>query len=111
MTRPQLLGRRWLNLPLTSSQADLSRGSTPTRTQDERADSRFKDESFRSEARVFAWRSDRVIVGCDIDSTISDTSLAALFFDEIDMSSTPIEGSADGRLKGPFSRVRVCELW
>jgi len=54
----------------------------------------FSNESFRADGRLVAWRSDRVIVGCDIDSTISQTDLRALFFGELDLS-TPIEGSAD----------------
>jgi phosphatidate phosphatase PAH1 len=36
-----------------------------------------------------------VIVACDIDSTISETSLNALFFDDIDSTSRPIEGSVE----------------
>jgi hypothetical protein len=55
----------------------------------------FGGESFRSDAEIVAWRSDRVIVGCDIDSTISETNLGALFFDEIDETSTPIADSAE----------------
>jgi hypothetical protein len=51
------------------------------------------DESYRSDAEIVAWRSDRVIVGCDIDSTISQTSLGALFFDEWDETSQPIADS------------------
>jgi hypothetical protein len=52
-------------------------------------------EVFRADADIVAWRSDRVIVGCDIDSTISQTSVRALFFDEIDETSTPIPDSPE----------------
>jgi len=65
----------------------------PTRTFEGRAD--VGDESFSDEARVFAWQRSRVIIACDVDSTISDTSLAALFFDPLDMTSTPIAGSPE----------------
>jgi hypothetical protein len=53
------------------------------------------EEEYRSEAEVVEWRNDRVIVACDIDATISDTSLGALFFGEFDESSTAIEGSLE----------------
>jgi hypothetical protein len=59
------------------------------------ANANFGGEERRSEAEVVAWRNDRVIVACDIDATISDTSLGALFFDEFDETSTPIEGSPE----------------
>jgi hypothetical protein len=52
-------------------------------------------ESFRSSGRLFAWDSQRVIVACDIDSTISETSLNALFFDDLDLTSQPIAGSVE----------------
>jgi hypothetical protein len=52
-------------------------------------------ESFRREGEVVAWRSDVVIVGCDIDSTISQTSLESLFFDRVDEKSTPIPDSPE----------------
>lgn len=52
-------------------------------------------ESYADEARVFAWRRDRVMIACDIDSTISATSVRALFFDPIDRVSTPIEDSPE----------------
>lgn len=50
-------------------------------------------ERFRREGEVVEWRRDTVVVGCDIDSTISQTSLGSLFFDEVDESSTPIPDS------------------
>jgi hypothetical protein len=53
----------------------------------------FGGESFRREGEVVEWRSDVVIVACDIDSTISQTSLGSLFFDEVDASSQPIPDS------------------
>ena len=59
------------------------------------ATARFEGESFRREGEIVEWRSDVVIVGCDIDSTISQTKLGALFFDELDESSTPIPGSPE----------------
>jgi hypothetical protein len=59
------------------------------------ASANFGGEERRSEAEVVAWRNDRVIVACDIDATISETSLGALFFDEFDETSTPIEGSPE----------------
>ncbi len=52
-------------------------------------------ETFQDEAELVTWRSDRVIVACDIDSTISQTSLSALFFDEIDDTSMPIPDSSE----------------
>jgi hypothetical protein len=52
-------------------------------------------EIFRADAAIVEWRSDRVIVACDIDSTISQTSVRALFFDAIDETSTPIPDSPE----------------
>jgi hypothetical protein len=54
-----------------------------------------KPESFRSQGKLIQWRSDRVIVACDIDSTISETSLQALFFEDTDRESGPIAGSPE----------------
>ena len=48
------------------------------------ANASFGGEEHRSEAEIVEWRNDRVIVACDIDATFSDTSLGALFFDELD---------------------------
>ena len=58
-----------------------------------RAKAEIAGEPYADEARLFAWQRDRVIVACDIDSTISDTSMGALFFDTVDLESSPIEGS------------------
>jgi hypothetical protein len=55
----------------------------------------FSGESFRRDAEVVTWQSERVVVACDIDSTISQTSLGALFYDELDASSTPIPDSPE----------------
>jgi hypothetical protein len=55
----------------------------------------FGGRSFRSQGRLIQWRSDRVIVACDIDSTISETSLQALFFEDTDQVSGPIAGSPE----------------
>jgi hypothetical protein len=55
----------------------------------------FGGQEHRSAAQLVEWRNDRVIVACDIDATISNTSLGALFFDELDETSTPIEGSPE----------------
>ncbi len=55
----------------------------------------FDGRSFRDEDLLVEWRSDRVIVACDIDATISQTSLTALFFHEIDETSMPIEDSPE----------------
>jgi hypothetical protein len=63
------------------------------------ANASFGGEEYRSEAEVVVWRDDRVIVACDIDATISDTSLGALFFDEFDETSTPIEGSPEALIE------------
>jgi hypothetical protein len=52
-------------------------------------------QSFRSQGNLVHWRSDRVIVACDIDSTISETSLQALFFEDTDQESEPIAGSPE----------------
>jgi hypothetical protein len=52
-------------------------------------------KSLRSDGEIIAWQSGRVIVACDIDSTISQTSLGALFFDGIDETSTPIPDSPE----------------
>jgi len=59
------------------------------------ATAEFADQSFRSQGEIVEWRDDRVIVACDIDSTISNTSLNALFFHDLDETSTPIEGSPE----------------
>jgi hypothetical protein len=59
------------------------------------ATAQFDDESFRRDGEVVAWRSDAVIVACDINSTISQTSLGALFFDQVGESSTPIPDSPE----------------
>jgi hypothetical protein len=59
------------------------------------ATARFGGETLRREGEVVEWRSDVVIVACDIDSTISQTSLASLFFDEADESSIPIPDSPE----------------
>lgn len=55
----------------------------------------FLGEDFSTDGQLHQWRSDRVVVACDIDSTISHTSLGALFFDDEDATSTPIEGSVE----------------
>ena len=52
-------------------------------------------KSFRSQGKLIQWRSDRVIVACDIDSTISETSLQALLFEDTDQESQPIVGSPE----------------
>lgn len=51
--------------------------------------------SFRRSGKILQWRDDEVVVVCDIDSTISDTALEALFFDETDEKSRPIADSAE----------------
>ncbi len=55
----------------------------------------YAGQSFQRAGRVVQWRSDQVVVACDIDATISDTALDALFFDETDEKSQPIEDSAE----------------
>jgi hypothetical protein len=55
----------------------------------------FGGEDFRREGNVVQWRSDRTLIACDIDATISDTSLEALFFEEVDEKSKPISGSVE----------------
>lgn len=55
----------------------------------------FGGKSFRTQGKLIQWRSDRVIVACDIDSTISETSLQALFFEDTDQESGPIAGSPE----------------
>jgi len=59
------------------------------------ATAQIGNRRFHSEARLVEWRTDRVIVACDIDSTISQTSLKALFFADVDDASKPIEGSPE----------------
>jgi hypothetical protein len=55
----------------------------------------FEGEIFRTEGELVSWRTDRVIIACDIDSTISNTSLNALFFHELDFVSQPIGSSPE----------------
>jgi len=73
------------------------------------ATAEFAGEAFESDAEIIAWRSDRVIVACDIDSTISQTSLGALFFDELDATSTPIPDSPEvlSEIGGDFQLLYV----
>ncbi|MDJ0852906.1 MAG: hypothetical protein QNK04_31435 [Myxococcota bacterium] len=59
------------------------------------ATAEFDGQDFRDEDVLVDWRSDRVIIACDIDSTISQTSLGALFFDELDETSMPIADSPE----------------
>jgi len=54
----------------------------------------YGGKSFRRGGKIVQWRSDAVVVACDIDATISDTALDALFFDETDEKSKPIADSA-----------------
>jgi hypothetical protein len=55
----------------------------------------FAGVDFRKAGRVVQWQSDRVLIACDIDSTISETSLEALFMEELDLKSKPIPGSVE----------------
>ena len=55
----------------------------------------YKGRSFRRAGRILQWRSDEVVVACDIDATISDTDVEALFFDETDQTSEPVADSAE----------------
>jgi len=55
----------------------------------------FGGQSFERSGKIVHWRSDEVVVACDIDSTISETALKALFFDEKDEKSKPITGSPE----------------
>jgi hypothetical protein len=59
------------------------------------ASASYGGRSFQRAGKIVRWRSDQVVVACDIDATISDTALGALFFDETDEKSQPIEGSAE----------------
>jgi hypothetical protein len=59
------------------------------------AEASIGGESLRSEGNIVQWRSDRTLVACDIDATISDTSLEALFFEQADEKSQPIPGSVE----------------
>jgi len=55
----------------------------------------FDGGTLHAEGELVSWRTDRVIVACDIDSTISQTSLSALFFHELDFVSQPIGNSPE----------------
>jgi hypothetical protein len=59
------------------------------------AEASLGGEIHRSEGNIVQWRSDRTLVACDIDATISDTSLTALFFEQADEKSQPIPGSVE----------------
>jgi hypothetical protein len=59
------------------------------------ATARFDGQDFRRSGMVIQWRTDHTLVACDIDATISETSLEALFFEERDDKSTPIPGSLE----------------
>jgi hypothetical protein len=69
----------------------------------------FADEAFERNTEIVAWQSGRVIVACDIDSTISQTSVRALFFDEIDETSTPIPDSPEvlGEIANDFQLMYI----
>lgn len=49
----------------------------------------------RAEAKVYRWRSDRVILVVDIDDTISDTDFDDAWLDEEDRDSKPIRHSRE----------------
>ena len=53
----------------------------------------YGGKSFERSGKIVRWRSDEVVVACDIDATISETNLKALFFDEQDEKSKPIADS------------------
>lgn len=59
------------------------------------ATAKIGSKSFLGQGRLVRWRSDRVIVACDIDSTISQTSLQSLFLEDTDQVSEPIAGSPE----------------
>jgi len=59
------------------------------------ASARYGGQDFRRAGKIVHWASDGPVVVCDIDATISDTALKALFFDETDEKSEPIAHSAD----------------
>jgi len=75
------------------------RGVAMALAQIPRGESRFEaaasysGKSFRRGGKIVQWRSDEVVVVCDIDATISATALDALFFDETDEKSQPIPDS------------------
>jgi hypothetical protein len=52
-------------------------------------------KDFRRSGRVIQWRSQQVLIACDIDATISETSLEALFIGDDDLKSKPIPGSVE----------------
>lgn len=67
----------------------------PTGSGQFEATASFGGESFRRAAKIVQWSSHDVVVVCDIDATISDTALKALFFDETDEKSMPIADSPE----------------
>jgi hypothetical protein len=62
--------------------------------RDFEATANYGGQSFRRGGKIAQWRSDAVVVACDIDSTISETAIDALFFSETDEKSKPIADSA-----------------
>jgi hypothetical protein len=73
----------------------MVRAAVATGAESFEATAHFSGRDFKRSGTVVQWRSDRVLVACDIDSTISDTSLMALFFDPNDKKSMPIGNSPD----------------
>jgi hypothetical protein len=67
----------------------------PSGAESFEASASYGGESFRRVGKIVQWRSSQVAVVCDIDATISATSLAGLFLDEIDEKSQPIPGSVE----------------
>ena len=70
-------------------------GAVDTQADSFEARAEIAGETYTHDGDLVTWRRDRVIVVCDIDSTISQTSLAALFFDKIDETSMPIPDSSE----------------
>jgi hypothetical protein len=52
-------------------------------------------KQLRDAGKVVHWRRDRTLVACDIDATISETSLVGVFLAEADDRSKPIAGSVE----------------
>lgn len=55
----------------------------------------YRGKVMEDTARVFRWRTDRVIIVIDIDDTISNTDLDDVLFDEEDDDSKPLRHSRE----------------